>query len=124
MLLNGNEISEIIPGTFEKVSSMLYLFLSDNRIEHLESDVFYGLVNLMYIDLKGNQLQYLHPDTFVGSPYLQNLYLSKNSDLQIPTVSHFINSQSLKYLDISGCNVSVSVETFANVNALKWLDPR
>jgi Leucine-rich repeat (LRR) protein len=52
----GNEISEIIPGTFEKISSLEYLSLACNRIEHLERDVFYGLVNLMVIDSEENKL--------------------------------------------------------------------
>jgi len=118
-----NEISEIMPGTFDKISPLEYLDLDHNRIKHLESDTFNVLVNLKYIHLQGNQLQYLHPDTFIGLPKLQSLLLSKNSGLQIPIYRHFINSHSLKHLGISGCNVSsVSVETFANVTALEWLD--
>ena len=121
--LELNEISEIIPGSFEKISRLEILVLHYNRIEHLKSYVFCGLVNLKHIDLERNRLQYLDPDTFVGLPNLQNLYLSKNADLQIPTDRHFINSRSLKRLYISGCNIcSVSVETFANVSALKVLD--
>ena len=100
-----------------------YLDLSNNRLQHLDSAVFSGLVNLQVIDLGGNRLQYLHPDTFIGLPKLQQLYLSKNPGLQIPTDRNFINSHSLSHLGISHCNVSsVSVETFANLSALEWLD--
>ena len=85
--------------------------------------MFSGLVNLQYVDFGGNRLQYLHPDTFLGLPKLQQLYLSYNPRLQIPTDRNFINSHSLSHLGISHCNVSsVSVETFANVSALKQLD--
>jgi Leucine-rich repeat (LRR) protein len=120
--LESNEISEIIPGTFE-LSSLEYLKLGNNIIEHLEGDVFSGLINLKYVYLGGNKLQYLHPDTFVWLPNLHRLTISKNSDLQIPTDSHFINSHSLKHLGISGCNISsVSVVTFANISALEWFD--
>jgi hypothetical protein len=60
---------------------------------------------------------------FVGLPNLEKLGLAANPDLQIPTEKPFISSNSLTYLGISGCNViSVSVETFANVSALEWLD--
>ena len=75
--------------------------------------------------MEGNNLQYLYTDTFLGLPYFQSLYLSKNSGLQIPIDCHFINSLSFKRLGISDCNVhvsSVSVETFANISALEWLD--
>jgi Leucine-rich repeat (LRR) protein len=121
--LHGNKISKIIPGTFQNFSRLENLSLGYNEIKVLGSDTFCGLVNLNYIDLQGTKLQYLHPDTFVGLQYLQNLDLSKNPDLQIPTDHHFINSFSLKSLDVSYSNIrSVSVETFANVSALEWLD--
>jgi len=120
--LESNEISEIIPGTFE-MSSLEYLKLGNNVIEHLEGDVFSGLVSLKYIYLGGNKLQYIHPDTFVGLPNIQRLFISHNTDLQIPTNCHFINSHSLKRLGISGCNISsVTAETFANISELEWLD--
>jgi hypothetical protein len=121
--LEGNDISEIIPGTFEMISRLEYLDLKYNKIEHLECDVFRGLVKLQYINLKGNKLQYLHPDTFLRLPNLLALHLEKNSDLLIPNDRHFFNSHSLKLLSISGCNVrSVSVQTFAKVGELEWLD--
>jgi len=121
--IQGNEISEIIPGTFEKSSHLEYLYLHYNKIEHLESDVFCGMVELKYVSLEGNNLQYIHPDTFEGLQNLESIFLSRNSGLQIPTDRHFINSRSLNRLDISHCYItSVSVETFANVSALKWLD--
>jgi len=121
--LESNEISEIIPGTFEKQSSLEFLNLGNNIIQHLGIDVFSGLVTLQYMGLQGNKLQHLKPDMFIGLPKLQTLLLSENLGLQIPTDSHFITSHSLKHLGISGCNVSsVSVQTFANVSALEWLD--
>jgi len=121
--MQGNKLSEIMPGTFENKSSLEYLGISSNRIEHLDSDVFSGLVNLKSVHLTANKLKYLHPDTFLGLPKFQNLKLGKNPGLQIPTDGNFINSHSLTLLDISNCNVSsLSVETFANVSALQWLD--
>jgi hypothetical protein len=120
--LSSNEIREILPGTFGMISNLVYLYLGYNRIEHLGSDIFDGLVNLKFIDIQGNKLHYLHPDAFVSSPKLQHVYLSNNANISIPTDRHFINSRSLKELDISGCNISsVSVETFGNVSALERL---
>jgi hypothetical protein len=95
--------------------SLEYLDLSHNIIEHLQSDVFNGLGNLKFIGLQGNKLQYLHPDTFLG--------LSKFQDLQIPTDTSIINSIILEQLAISSCNASsVSIQTFANVSALRVID--
>jgi insulin-like growth factor-binding protein complex acid labile subunit len=125
LYLWGNELIEIIPGTFGDMSKLEYLNLGDNRLEYLDNAVFSGLVNLRYLNLGGNKLQYLHPDTFLWLPKLQRLYLSSNPDLQIPTDRNFINSHSLSHLDISHCNVrSVSFETFTNISALEWLDLR
>ena len=44
--MQRKEISEIRPGTFEKISHREYLSLAYNRIEPLVVDVFYGLVYL------------------------------------------------------------------------------
>ena len=120
--VNGNEISEIIQGTFEKMSRLVKLQLDNNEIKQLDRNTLYGLVNLKNLSLQGNKLQYLHPDILVGLPNIQFLFLSYNPGLQVPTDRHFINSNSLKHLRISGCNIkSVSVETFANVSALDYL---
>jgi hypothetical protein len=116
-------LREIDFGAFNGLVKLTGLSLGDNSLRHLDSEVFSGLVNLKYIDLKMNELQYLHPDTFLRLPNLQKLFLFLNSDIQIPTDRNFIYSHSLSFLGLSGCNVSaVSVETFANVSALIWLD--
>jgi Leucine-rich repeat (LRR) protein len=121
--LFNNEITEIIPGTFERMNNLQHLDLQHNKIEHLEVKVFSGLINLQIVYLAVNKLHYLHPDTFLGLPKLQSLYLSDNPGLQTLTDRHFINSHSLKQLDISSCNVSsMSAETFANVSALETID--
>jgi Leucine-rich repeat (LRR) protein len=123
--MRGNEITEIITGTFEKIGLLEYLKLEYNKIENLGSEVFSGLTNLIYIyiHLDGNKLQYLHQDTFVGLPKLKTLYFSNISGLHLPTDRNLINSHSLTILSLSHCNVrSVSVVTFANVSALEWLD--
>jgi hypothetical protein len=123
--MKENKISEIIPRTFENMSRLEKLELTLNRLKHLEVDIFSGLINLKHIDLYGNKLQHLHPDMFVGLPNLEHLDLSNNFYLQIPTDHHFINSHSLSRLDISDCRIrKLSVETFANVSALEWLDLR
>jgi len=107
------------------MNNLKCLNLVYNRLEHLDSDVISVLVNLERIYLEGNKLKYLHPDTFLGLPNIQHVILGKYSGLQILTDRNFINSHSLSYLGISFCDVSsVSVETFANVSALEWLDMR
>jgi len=123
LLLAGNKISEIMPGTFENMSSLDHLVLRRNRIEHLDSDIFSGLFKLTYVDLSANKLQFHHPHAFIVRPNIENLRIRENVALQITNDHHFINSHSLSELDIASCNISsLSVETFANFNALEWLD--
>jgi hypothetical protein len=120
-----NEISEIIPGTFKDLLNLEFIALWNNTLKHVESAVFSGLINLKYIFLPFNQIHYLNSHTFLRLPNLQHLYFGINPTLQIPTDSNFINSVSLSHLYIPYCNVSsLSVETFANVSALKYLDLR
>jgi len=149
LVIQRTEISEIIPGTFENLVSLedltlsrnkiehvegdsfsglfklTFIDLSENKIEHVDRDTFSGLFKLTSIDLNENKLQYLHPDTFLSLPNLQGLYLKNNPGLHIPSDRNFIKTLSLSHLDISQCNVSsLSVETFAKVSALEWLELR
>jgi len=118
-----NNIGEILTGTFENMKRLDYLDLSNNKLQCVDSAVFSDLFNLKYVDLSANHLQYLHPNTFLSLPNIKHLHLKRNRYLQIPTDRNFINSHSLSQLDISNCNISsLSVETFANVSAMGWLD--
>ena len=118
-----NHICEILPRTFEKMSSLENLELAFNRIKHLAVDIFCGLINLKYLNLEENNLQSLHPNLLEGLPYLERVSFANNPDLKIPADRQFINSRSLTHLYTSYCDVSLmSVETFANVTALEWLD--
>ena len=121
--LFGNEISEILPGTFEKTRRLQYLSLGNNSIEHLHIGVFSGLISLISLDLSRNKLHYVYPNTFFALPNLKTLLLRYNPGLQVPTDRNFINSHTLLHLSIAYCKASsVSVETFANVTALEWLE--
>jgi len=44
--ISNNEISEIIPGTFQNMNSLEYLDLMNNRLQYLDCAVFSVLVNL------------------------------------------------------------------------------
>jgi hypothetical protein len=121
--LMSNMIREIEPRTFENMITLEELYLVNNKIENLKPDAFWGLSSLDGIWLDANKIGYLQPELFINLPNLSILSLRGNQMLQIPTERHFIISNSLTYLGIPKCNVSsVSVETFANLSALKMLD--
>jgi Leucine-rich repeat (LRR) protein len=105
------------------MSHLQFLSLAKNSIEDLNIGVFSWLISLIEVDVRMNKLQYIHKNSFVSFPNLKTLYFGYNSRLQIPTDQPFINSRSLLSLDIPGCNVSsVSVQTFATISALEWID--
>ncbi|XP_021939816.1 chondroadherin-like, partial [Zootermopsis nevadensis] len=121
--MTGNKMNEIEPRTFENLTNLERLYLINNKIENLELHAFVGLPNLSKIWLNTNKIQYLHPDSFLDALNLFSLHLDKNPMAKIPTDHQLINSQSLRNLHISNCNVSsVSAETFANVSGLETLD--
>jgi len=123
LVIRRNEICKILPRTFESMSSLEYLDLLRNRLEHVDKNTFSGLFNLKYVDLGDNNLQYVYPDTFLNLPNLQNLYLDGNPFHKIPTDRNFITSHSLSHLVISSVSISsVTVDTFANVSSLEYLD--
>jgi len=125
LLLDFNRIRTILPGTFESLNILENLKLNNNRLVLLDNGVFSGLLNLKHIDLSRNELLYIHTDTFIGSPNLRKLNLVFNRRLEIPTDHNFIISKSLSKLHLAHCHIhSVSVETFANVSALKVLHLR
>ena len=111
LYIEVNEISEIIPGTFENMNSLQYLGFYGNRLEHLDSGVFSGLVNLKNIDLREKLLHYIHPDTFLVLPNLQHVQLYNNPSLQMPTDRNFINSHSLSHLSITNCSTSTQIRS-------------
>ncbi|XP_008292348.1 trophoblast glycoprotein-like [Stegastes partitus] len=79
VIITGNNIHQIGPGSFTELENVTNIILSNNRITEMASHTFSALVNLRFLDLSGNQLALIHPEALhiPGSP-LQELNLSRS----------------------------------------------
>ena len=70
--LSNNKIEIIKPGTFNGLSSLEILNLSDNKIEKIEFGLFKDLKKLTSLDLRNNQFssysKFFITSTFYGLP--------------------------------------------------------
>jgi peroxidase len=84
LLMQHNEISDIIPGTAENMSSLEYLDLSYNRIKQLNRSVFNGLgafkslTKLTKLFMHDNEISDILPGTFENMRSLEYLDISYN----------------------------------------------
>ena len=52
-------IRTIIPGTFQNLKNLEYLYMDSNRVQHIAPSTFYGLNKLKYLGLSKNYLKTL-----------------------------------------------------------------
>ena len=52
-------VRHIIPGTFQNLKNLEYLYMDSNRIQRIEPSTFYGLNKLKYLGLSKNYLKTL-----------------------------------------------------------------
>ncbi|XP_063290904.1 reticulon-4 receptor-like 2 [Pelobates fuscus] len=96
VFLQNNQISELGPGLFSPLTSVLWLF--SNRISLLRPGAFQGLEYLKELDLGNNPtLPPLQPDTFSGLSSLQSLHLYRCHIHRLPA-DLFRGLHSLRYL--------------------------
>lgn len=96
VFLQNNQISELSPGLFSPLTSVLWLF--SNRISVLRPGTFQGLEHLEELDLgKNPNLPPLQPDTFSGLNSLLSLHLYQCNIHRLPA-DLFRGLHSLRYL--------------------------
>ncbi|KAM4636588.1 reticulon-4 receptor-like 2 [Discoglossus pictus] len=96
VFLQNNQITELGPGLFSPLTSVLWLF--SNRISLLRPGAFQGLEHLEELDLGNNpNLPPLQPDTFHGLTSLRSLHLYRCHIHRLPA-GLFRGLHSLRYL--------------------------
>jgi len=104
--LSNNSITQIRMSDFSGYASISVLNLSNNGISDTDEDSFKELINVTHIYLSENNISYLPPSTFNQNANLRKLYL-KHNPLRIPPNKSILQSDSITYLDIAFCNITV-----------------
>jgi len=110
--LSNNSITDIRKSDFNGYASIRILNLSNNGISNIGGDTFKELINVTHIYLSENNITYLPPNAFNQNANLKKLYLRSNP-LTLPENKSILQSDSIIYLDIAFCNITVlPVEIF------------
>jgi hypothetical protein len=104
--LSNNSITEIRMSDFRGYASISVLNLSNNGVSDIDENTFKELINLTCLYLSANNISYLPPSTFNHNVNLKKLYL-KNNPLTLPENETVLQSESITYLDIAFCNLTV-----------------
>ncbi len=83
--LQGNNISDIKPGTFSELVLCEDLALSSNQLTEVRADMWEGLLSLKYLVLDNNKIGHISPDGFCTLPSLSGLTLERNKITIIQT---------------------------------------
>lgn len=79
LYLQGNGISYIPEGSFQRFRHLEKLYLNYNKIKTVNKEAFQGLTNLKYLDLHGNVIDELQKGVFADLPNLETLDLHNNA---------------------------------------------
>jgi hypothetical protein len=104
--LSNNSITELRKRDLRGYDSIRTLNLSNNGINNIDENLFQELVNLKYVYLSENNISYLSPTTFIQNLNLKKLYLKCNP-LSLSKHTPILVSDSITYLDISFCNITL-----------------
>jgi hypothetical protein len=104
--LSNNNITEIRMDDLRGYASIRILNLSSNSVSNIYEDSFKELVNVTHIYLSENNISYLPPTTFNHNVILKKLYL-KGNPLTLPEHKSILQSDSITYLDVAFCNITV-----------------
>ena len=122
-----NQISEILPDTFENMSSLENLDLSFNKINHLNrsmfsgSGEFNGLTKLTRLNMFSNKISEILPGTFENMDSLENLRLRHNKIDHLDSAV-FSGLFKLKHVDLSANKLQyLQPHTFLGLPNIKRL---
>ena len=116
------DLTELLPGDFDGLSSLQRLDLSDNQLTELPDDIFSALIALITLDLSDNQLTELQNDVFSALLALTTLDLSGNQLTELPD-DIFSALLALTTLDLSDNRLTaLSENALSTLVALTTLD--
>ena len=83
--LSGNNISEILPGTFEGQEKLTYLDLGDNSLSTVNGEMWIGLKSLTTLRISGNNLKFAPSESFSNLPKLETNIIDFNILITLKT---------------------------------------
>lgn len=99
--------------TISGLLSLEHLLLNGNplhTIPQLKAD------QLLSLDLSACEISHLHPDVFAAMPVLTYVNLSRNSRLSLRAKTEFVQSATLRRIDLTQCNMNaVELVGFPNL---------
>lgn len=119
--LKGNEITEIVPGTFN-IETLTELNLDENDLKTIEDRTFEGAVNLRNLSIDLNEVEEISENAFYGLNNLQKLNMQKNGIKNFdPEI--FKHTPHLRHLDLHANLISTLHEsTFSLTKEIKTID--
>lgn len=105
--LRGNNFHNIPPDSFRGVAGVVVsLHLDRCKIREIEAGAFRGMTSLLYLYLSENDLTSLETDTFAGAPHITYLHLDGNRLTQFPSAATLAPMPSLLELHLEGNAIS------------------
>ena len=123
--LTNNRITELQSKIFLQLGllELQTIRLNNNLISSITVTSFSGLSQLEWLDLSHNNLTSIPTDTFLHNYNLITLSLTGNKFFQLPEFGEFIYSKSLKFLDISNCNIQkITKRVFIDIENVNHLN--
>jgi Leucine-rich repeat (LRR) protein len=111
LVLSGNRINAIEPGTFRELTHLTSLHLDHNRLTEINPSYFSELPGLVRLNLSANQIKKIEPRSFVDNTKLLILDLSYNGLSQVDRGT-FDGLTNLSQLDLSGNPLGQTEKTF------------
>eukprot|EP00057_Strongylocentrotus_purpuratus_P029555 XP_011684029.1 PREDICTED: toll-like receptor 3 [Strongylocentrotus purpuratus] len=113
----------MLPGSFQKLTTLQNLNLDDCNILSLHSHLFHDLVSLRMLSLTGNRIQQLRYDMLTELRQLTRIYLDRNL-LSYLDETIFSNNLRLEYLSLADNKLTrLNQSTFRPIkNSLSSLD--
>ena len=94
-----NQIEQIDVDGFKGLDNLEKLYLRSNKLTKIESNTFQHLTKLKKLNLSENQIEQIDVDGFKGLDNLEKLNLSDNklSVVESKSFQHFKNIKNIKF---------------------------